>query len=67
MRKSWLDGFEPRVFQVKSKKECIQQMTNCSIQLNTGNCIESGEMRTEAEEKKDCGGQYAMIPSRVYY
>lgn len=52
LRKSRLDGFGPSVFQVKSKEECIQQMTNCSVQLNTGNCIGSGEMRTEAEEKR---------------
>lgn len=52
MRKSWLDGFGPRVFQTKSKEEYIQGMTNCSVQLNTGNDIESGEMRREAERKR---------------
>lgn len=52
MRKSWLDGFGPRVFQTKSKEEYIQGMTNYSVQLNTGNDIESGEMRREAERKR---------------
>lgn len=51
MRTSWFDGFGPTVFQAKGKEEYIQGMTNCSVQ-NTGNCIESGEMRTETERKR---------------
>lgn len=51
MRKSWLDGFGT-IFQLKSKEDYIQGMTNCSVQLNTGNYIESGEMRREAEKKR---------------
>lgn len=45
-------GFGPRVFQIKSKEEYIQGMTNCSVQLYTGNCIESGKMRTGVERKR---------------
>lgn len=66
MRKSWLDGFGPRVFHIKSKEEYIQGMTNCSVQLNTGNDIESGEMRREAERKR-CASRYAMIKESGVY